>query len=105
MEMVNKCALRKKKREIFNKTCFRYCKDGGERVVLLQLEGQEIPNRVEDKPGNRSRVLESHWQRQGSLQCFKWSPTWDEEDPCFLQGQSPTWREDQVGHARVPPGR
>ncbi|KAK8580747.1 hypothetical protein V6N12_071000 [Hibiscus sabdariffa] len=42
---------------------FRRGENGGEGVVLLQPEGQEIPERAENKQSHGSRILESHRQR------------------------------------------
>ena len=38
---------------------YRESKDGGERVLLLLSKGQEVPDRDEDEPCDRVRVLES----------------------------------------------
>lgn len=78
--------------------CCRSGEDGGEGVVSVQREGQEIPNRAENKQGNGGRVLEGHREGQGSVQCIQWrrrrrrrpASNWDEEDPRFLQRQGPS---------------
>lgn len=76
--------------------CCRSGEDGGEGVVSVQREGQEIPNRAENKQGNGGRVLEGHREGQGSVQCSQWrrrrpaASNWDEEDPRFLQRQGPS---------------
>lgn len=54
-------------------------------MVLLQLEGQEVPNRVEDKQGDRSGVLEGNRERQGDLQLKDFVSGGDEENPSVLQ--------------------
>lgn len=72
-------------------------------MVLLQPEGQEVPDGAEDEQGHRRRLLEGHWQGPGSTQRFHRGSPRDEENPSFLPGQGTPRREDQVGHARVPP--
>lgn len=68
-------------------------------MVLLQLKGSEVPNRIEDKQGNRSWLLEGHWQRQGNLQLKDLLTCRDEENPGFLQRQGSKGREEQLGDA------
>ena len=62
---------------------YREGKDGGERVLLLLSKGQEVPDRDEDEPCNRIRLLESDREGQGDLQRQRLS-RWDEENTCVL---------------------
>lgn len=72
-------------------------------MVFLQPKRQKIPDRAEDEPSDRGRLLESDRERPRSSKRCKWSPTRDEENPSFLQGSSSERRKDEMGHARVSP--
>lgn len=100
-EMVFSFVIFKKKMFFFFQflLCFREGENGRKRVVFFLCKGQEIPNWAEDKQSNRSRVLESHRERQRDLQ--RKIPCWHEENLGFLQRKSPERRKIQLGHARV----
>ena len=78
----------------------RESEDGGEGMVLLLPEGQEVSDRDENEQSYRIRVLEGDGEGQGDLQGQKGKlPDWDEEDPGVLQRESSQRREIQLGHA------
>ncbi|CAI0408904.1 unnamed protein product, partial [Linum tenue] len=74
-----------------------------ERLVLLQPQGQEIPDRNPNQPGHGGRVLEGYGEGQDHIQQLQEDRA--EEDAGFLQGPSPSRPEIRLDHARVPPRR
>lgn len=54
-------------------------------MVLLLPEGPEIPEQREAEPGNRSWVLESHWDRPADLLVGRVHVHRAEEVPRLLQ--------------------
>ena len=72
-------------------------------MVLLQPQGQEIPDWHPDQPGHRCRVLEGHWQGQTDLRQQAAAAGGHEEDPSVLQGQGSQRPQVRLDHARVPP--
>jgi hypothetical protein len=76
------------------------------RLVLLQPQGQEVPDGDTHEPGHGCRVLEGDGEGQGYLprQRRQWED-WAEEDPGVLHWQGTPRQEDGVDHARVPPRR
>lgn len=58
--------------------------NGRKRVVFLQPSGSEIPDRRENKPSDKHRLLEDDRERQGDLQQRNVRVGWDEEDVGFL---------------------
>lgn len=67
------------------------------RVVFLQPEGPQIPERVENEPGNESRVLEGDGEGQEGK--FADEGGRDEENPSLLQRKSTPWSSHGLGHA------
>ncbi|KAL5668796.1 hypothetical protein ACJX0J_021017, partial [Zea mays] len=77
-------------------------RDGGaERVVLLQPQGQEVPDGHPHKPGDHRRILEGDGSRQAHL--HQELPRRHEEDARLLQGPRAQRPQVRLDHARVPP--
>jgi hypothetical protein len=72
-------------------------------VVLLQPQGQEVPDGHPDQPRHCRRVLEGNRQRQAHLRQQAAAAGGHEEDAGVLQGQSSQWPQVRLDHARVPP--
>lgn len=72
-------------------------------MVLFQPAGPEVPDRVEDEPGDGSGLLEGNREGPGNLQLENVRACWNEENPSFLPGKGSKGREEQLGDARVPP--
>ncbi|KAL5679074.1 hypothetical protein ACJX0J_005459, partial [Zea mays] len=74
---------------------------GAKRVVLLQLQGPQVPHGDADQPGHHGRLLEGHGQGQGGARQEPHHR--HEEDARLLQGEGPQRPQDRLDHARVPP--
>ncbi|KAL5651197.1 hypothetical protein ACJX0J_036655, partial [Zea mays] len=74
-----------------------------ERLVLLQPQGQEVPDGDAHQPRHRRRVLEGHRPRQGHLRLAGRPPHRHAQDARLLQGPRPARAEVRLDHARVPP--
>ena len=83
--------------------CFRESEDGREGMVLLQRERSQVPHRAADKQSDGFRLLEGDRERQGNPEREK--PRGNEENSRVLHRKSSQSREDQLGHARIPPRR
>lgn len=66
-------------------------------MVFLQPQGPKVPERVEDEPGDESRVLEG--DGEGPEGKFADEGRRDEENPSLLQRQSAPWGSHGLGHA------
>uniref|UniRef100_A0A8R7RCJ0 NAC domain-containing protein n=1 Tax=Triticum urartu TaxID=4572 RepID=A0A8R7RCJ0_TRIUA len=60
-------------------------------MVLLQLQGPQVPQRHGHQPRHGGRVLEGHRPRQASDIVEKLRGHRHEEDACVLQGPRPQW--------------
>ncbi|KAL5660567.1 hypothetical protein ACJX0J_027692, partial [Zea mays] len=77
-----------------------------ERLVLLQPQGQEVPDGDAHQPRHGGRVLEGHRPRQGHLRGRRRRPPHRHaQDARLLPGPRAARAQVRLDHARVPPRR
>ncbi|KAL5649880.1 hypothetical protein ACJX0J_040689, partial [Zea mays] len=72
-----------------------------ERVVLLQPQGPQVPDGVEDEPRHDGRLMEGHGP--GQVHPDQLPQDRHAKDARLLPRPRPSRPEDRLDHARVPP--